>query len=83
MHRAEKLHILQATLAGNTQAIRHYRQALRQPIMLNVQKEPDNYYSVKHPTAPTRPMTEPEFEQFIDQLRNNHQPVICMIRPCK
>ena len=83
MNRAEKLKVLQAALAGNTQAVQSYQQATQQPLLLNVQKERGNCYTVKHPTAPARPMTEPEYEQFIEQLRRNYQPVICIVRPCK
>ena len=81
--RAQKLNVLQAALAGNSQAVQNYRQAIQQPIRLTVQKEPDNCYTVKHPAAPAGLMTEPEFEKFLEQLRRNYQPVICMIRPCR
>jgi len=79
--RTEKIQVLQATFAGKPGAIQQYRQDHRQLIMLTVQKEPNECYSVRHPAAPARLMTAPEYEQFIKTLQSKHHPVICLIRP--
>lgn len=87
MNRNEKIALLTKVIQGTAPASRLQQLVSRPPVLLMVQKEPDNGYSIKpdatRPDLPAGVLTEPEYSKVLESLRKKYEPVICMIRPEK
>ena len=87
MNRKDKTDLLTKVIQGTAPARRLQQLVSRLPVLLVVQKEPDNGYSIKpdatRPELPAGILTEPEYSKVLESLRKNYEPVICIIRPEK
>ena len=87
MNRNDKIALLTKVIQGAVPASRLQQFVSRPPVLLIVQKERDNAYSIKpdatRPHLPAGILPESEYSKVLESLGRKYEPVICMIRPLK